>query len=294
MVEKMSDAEAAAARLREYIDRPVLTQAKLSWTGADLYDLQPAKIPDLFAERPIVVVGKYRGPLAGRARITGYSGRQPVTLDVDLGQAYRDPSLTSLPLLWARRRIDDVQDQATCGSHCGDNEDLKREVVAVGLKYGVLTSHTSFVAVTEDVRTNEAGVTVSQPAAARDVAEGDAFGFGFGFDSVLAAQALAATRLPDAVLPPSLHDTRVIGSRTFVLGATGWRDTAHRDDARVLRIRRDSEAFRQLLVLRPDLAAALALPGRVLVSLGGWSVQVTPDGFSDVPADRLRDIAGGR
>jgi hypothetical protein len=85
---------------------------------------------------------------------------------------------------------------------------------------------------------------------------------------------------------------RLVAGHWFVASPDGWRDLAHRDDARVLRIRRDSDAFRALLRLAPELADALALHGRVLVSFGGWSILVTPDGFSDYPEATLRRALG--
>lgn len=291
LVEQMSDAEDQARLLREYIDRPVLTQGRISWTGADLYDLEPVKLPDLFAERPIVVVGKYRGELAGKLYIDGYSGRQPVRLEVDLADAHTDPALSSLPLLWARRRIDRVQDAGACDgySSCEGQDSVKQEVTSLGLRYGVLTPHTSFVAVTEEVRTDDRAERVDQPAAARDVESA-----AYGFDVALAASALAPVTGSAQWLQSPVLETRRIAGRDLVRDGNGWRDLAHRPDARILRIRRDSQAFRRLLVLRPELAELFRLRGRVLVSFGDWSVQVSPDGFGDYPAGVLEEALGAR
>lgn len=309
VAETMDAAEAQAKRLREYIDRPVLTQAKLRWSGgADLYDLEPPAIPDLFAERPIVVVGKYRGELKGEATIEGWSGGGPVKLVVDLDEAYEDPSLSSLPRLWARRRIDRVTDAGECsrwGSDCDtDAEALKAEVTALGLRYGVLTPHTSFVAVTDDVRTDVDATTVFQPVPARDVATlasapppppPAASGFGgYGFDPTVALQVAAAPAVLSAPSLDAARPLRELAGHRMQATADGWRDLAHVDGVRVLRIRRDSAAFAALLALRPELAPLFALDGRVLVSLGaGWSVQITPDGFGDYPEATLRAAALG-
>ena len=287
-VMRMKDADAEAQRLRAYIERPVLTQARLRWDGADLYDLEPARLPDLFAERPIVVVGKFRGELAGTATIQGYSGGRPVTLSVDLSKAYTDPALSSLPKLWARRRIDRLMDTSGCaGAFCAEDHPARREILETSLQHGLLTPFTSFIAVTGEVRTNEAGERVFQPAPQRDVAEPG----GFGFDPLLAAAALAA---PVVAPPPVVSGEQWLAGHRMQQVEGGWRDAAHRDDARVLRIRRGSEAHRELLRLRPDLAAVFALPGRVLVSFGGTSILLAEDGFSDFPPGQLAGAVGAR
>lgn len=288
-VMRLEDAEAEARRLRAYIDRPVLTQARLGWDGADLYELEPARLPDLFAQRPIVVVGKYRGELAGTATIRGYSGDRPVTLSVDLSQAYVDPSLSALPKLWARRRIDRLMDNSGCTSlSCAEDHPARREILETSLHHGLLTPFTSFIAVTGEVRTNEAGERVFQPAPQREDGDPGAF----GFDPALAAAALAVPVVAPA--PPVVVGEQWLAGHRMQQVEGGWRDAAHRDDARVLRIRRGSEAHRELLRLRPDLAALFALPGRVLVSFGDTSILLAPDGFGDFPAGTLAEAVRAR
>src|SRR5262249_1077682 len=65
------EANAAGERFREYIESPVLTNVRVSYRGFDAYDMEPAAQPDLFAERPVVVIGKWRGPKQGQIEVTG-------------------------------------------------------------------------------------------------------------------------------------------------------------------------------------------------------------------------------
>ena len=51
------------------------SQELKQWSDAiDAYDIEPASIPDLFAQRPVVVFGKYRGRPSGRIVVTGTAG----------------------------------------------------------------------------------------------------------------------------------------------------------------------------------------------------------------------------
>jgi Ca-activated chloride channel family protein len=53
IVTEESEATAIAARFREYIQSPVLTDIRIQSTGFDIYDVHPLKLPDLMAQRPV-------------------------------------------------------------------------------------------------------------------------------------------------------------------------------------------------------------------------------------------------
>jgi len=58
-----------AEQFRDYISAPVLTQAVSQFIGFDAYDVEPPTIPDVLAERPVVIYGKYRGQPKGKITI---------------------------------------------------------------------------------------------------------------------------------------------------------------------------------------------------------------------------------
>jgi Ca-activated chloride channel family protein len=146
-VERFDDsAEAAAARLYRHIDRPVLTDLKAIFEGIDVRELEPTQLPDLFAGEPLVVVGK-AGAITREARLilTGRLGDQPfrrvVTLPAPGPHAARD--LPVLGTLWARRRVAELSDYRPGGA----SADEQAEIVALALKWKLVTQFTSFVAV---------------------------------------------------------------------------------------------------------------------------------------------------
>ena len=91
IVTKPDEATEAATRLRRYIDTPVLTGIDVTFRGFDAYDVEPAKVPDLFASRPIVVFGKWRGEAAGSIEISGRTGRGPYQASIAVSAARRRP-----------------------------------------------------------------------------------------------------------------------------------------------------------------------------------------------------------
>ena len=154
------EAPDAAARFRRYIDSPVLTGINVNFAGFEVYDVEPKKIPDLFASRPIVMFGKWRGSAGGTIEITGQTGRDPYRATVDVAGAGSDQHHHALRHLWARTRIANLSD---FGAGAEDRETIA-EVTSLGLTYNLLTRYTSFIAVQEVIRrTTEDTVDVDQP-----------------------------------------------------------------------------------------------------------------------------------
>jgi Ca-activated chloride channel family protein len=141
-------AEEAAAMFRRYIDSPVLTGIDVSFVGFDAYDVEPKKIPDLFASRPVVVFGKWRGPLGGTIELSGATGRQPYHASFDIAHAAPDAANQALRQLWARTRIRNLADFGM-GEPTAEQA---AEITELGLTYSLLTRYTSFIAVHEVIR----------------------------------------------------------------------------------------------------------------------------------------------
>lgn len=148
VVTQPADAAEAATKLRRYIDSPVLTNVDLKFAGFDAYDVEPTKIPDLFASRPLVVFGKWRGAPAGSIAISGKTGRGLYHTSIAVGPEHADPRQAALRYLWARTRIANLVDFGPANP----SDERVAEITSLGLNYGLLTRYTSFVAVQEIVR----------------------------------------------------------------------------------------------------------------------------------------------
>jgi Ca-activated chloride channel homolog len=154
-----AEAEDAAARLRRYIDSPVLAGIDVKFTGFDAYDIEPKTIPDLFASRPIVVFGKWRGAAGGAIEISGVTGRQAYSTSIPVAAAADDSRHGALRYLWARTRIANLSDFSG-----QDETETAATITSLGLTYGLLTRYTSFIAVHEIVRrTTSDAADVDQP-----------------------------------------------------------------------------------------------------------------------------------
>jgi Ca-activated chloride channel family protein len=161
-------APAEAARFAAYVRAPVLTHLRLEAEGVELSDLEPGTLPDVLADRPVIIHGKWKGSGAGRLTLTGTSGAGPYTQTFDLA-GVKERANPALPILWARARIAALHD-------FGDGPSAKDQVTALGLRYSLLTQFTSFIAVYEARRTDLVGTDVAQllpmPSGVTDAAVG--------------------------------------------------------------------------------------------------------------------------
>ena len=148
-----------AELFRKYISTPVLTDIEVDFGDFDVYDVEPEFVPDLLADRPVTVFGKWKGKPRGKITVKGSSGEGRITRELEVVA----PSAVqpALPYLWARDRIAKLADYK--GS--ADDPELQKEITSLGLTYHLLTEYTSFVAVDETVReiAGEKTKTVKQP-----------------------------------------------------------------------------------------------------------------------------------
>jgi Ca-activated chloride channel family protein len=160
IVTNPAEAPSIAAKFREYIQTPVLTDIQIQAKGFDIYDVQPSHFPDLLAQRPVILFGKWRGPVGGTFELRGKTGRGDFVSSFDISTVQPDESNRALRYLWARSRIAELSDYGF-----GDvSQDRVKEITALGLKYNLLTQYTSFIAVRQKV-TNTSGSAedVDQP-----------------------------------------------------------------------------------------------------------------------------------
>lgn len=175
-----NEAAMYADKFKKYVESPALTNIKVNYGTLTAYDVEPTAIPDVLADRPIIVVGKYKGAPTGKITVTGVSGNGKYTTEIDLATASISPSNSALKYLWARTRIQMLDDYNTLGFG-NDKESIKKEVTDLGLNYNLMTAYTSFIAIDERVRTDGNPTTVNQPLSLPDGVSGEAVGGSYGY-----------------------------------------------------------------------------------------------------------------
>jgi Ca-activated chloride channel family protein len=160
VISKPEEAPFRAEQFRAMIQSPVLTQIKVKFQDFAAYDVEPPAVPDILAERPVIVFGKWRGRPSGRITLSGISGQGPYTEVIHVANVSPSDENSSLRYLWARHRV------ALLSGYNRLRADDKRveEIMKLGLTYNLLTAYTSFVAIDTEVRNKDGNVmTVKQP-----------------------------------------------------------------------------------------------------------------------------------
>jgi len=160
VVEDQAKAADVATTFREYIQSPVLTDIQIRADGFEMYDVEPGSFPDLLAQRPVILFGKWRGNPSGTIELTGKNGRGDFVSRLDVSTVQPDEGNRALRYLWARTRIAELSDYGF-----GNVTDASvKEITELGLKYNLLTKYTSFIAVREKVvNPNGSATDVNQP-----------------------------------------------------------------------------------------------------------------------------------
>lgn len=168
-----TEASETAKQFKTYIQSPVLTDIQVSFDGFDAYDVEPTILPTLYAQKPIVLLGKWRGEPKGTVTITGKTGAGDYTQTISVADMLTpdantedDHALTAsaaavsldsdaLSYLWAQKRIEHLTNYGLNKN----NPDIKDELTELGLAYSILTPYTSFIAVLDTVRNPDGNAT---------------------------------------------------------------------------------------------------------------------------------------
>ncbi|MFC1679591.1 VIT domain-containing protein [Elusimicrobiota bacterium] len=151
VVLERSLAQKEAARFKSYIESPILTDLSVKYEGFQAYDVEPASLPDVLADRPIIVHGKWKGNPSGAITLRGVSGEGAYRKRFEVSRSQVDPRNSPLRYLWARTKVANISDFSS--GH--KTEEEREELIRLGLKYSLLTQFTSFIAVHEVIRNVE-------------------------------------------------------------------------------------------------------------------------------------------
>lgn len=150
------EAIGAAKGFSDYIGSPLLTDIRVKFHGFDAYEVEPISLPDLFAQRPLILFGKYRSA-QGKIEVSGETASGPYEKIIEVIPSQEDEHNGALTYLWARERIARLSDYGRVGAKVAE------KVKDLGLGYHLMTRYTSFVAVDTIVRDTGELVTVKQP-----------------------------------------------------------------------------------------------------------------------------------
>lgn len=154
---------AAVERFYRRIASPALRDISIDWGTLPVKDVAPQRIPDLFVGQPVVVFGRYASEGSGTVVVEGWQGKRKARfeLEVDLAEG---TSGTGLRSMWARTRIEELlRDPEVFRLDSAARDRRTEAATELALAYRVLTEHTAFVAVDNEVVTKGRAATVAVP-----------------------------------------------------------------------------------------------------------------------------------
>lgn len=137
------DSAALTQEIMTRIQRAQLAQIKLDWGPHQVVETFPAKLPELWAGRPVIVYGRYAGGTSGPVTISGNVEGEPVRWPLQVSLPAQEPAHDVLAKVWARQKIESLM-QAT---YYGGSPAVEEEVTSLALDYRLMSQYTSFVAV---------------------------------------------------------------------------------------------------------------------------------------------------
>lgn len=295
----------AVSAFYQKIATPVLSGLTLEMDPAQVEDLYPYPLPDLFAGSQLVLAGRYRnaGPVTVTLRGSVNEVEKSYTFDDlslrgDGGEAF-------IARLWATRKIGYLINQVRLN---GPSQELIDEIVRLSTTYGIATPYTSFF-VPEPVFAADAGgpmptmapapaavVEVEKQMGARAVQElaaapeAPAAGEAAVQDS-LAREALRSADVAASGAPAS--GVRNVLDKAFAYQAGLWVDTTYRADQPKQELAFGSDAYFDLLAGHPEWAPYLAVSPNLIVTLDGVAYVITETGAALPNAEATPQATGG-
>ena len=276
------------------ISAPIMTNLRLDFGEIMTTDIYPDPLPDLFQGSQIAVVGRYAdggsSDLTLHGIINGLPASKTYKNQVFAGRNHGiDDSLSSIPSLWATRKIGYLLQQIRLH---GPNDEVIEEIVQLSIRHGIVTPYTSYL-VTEPAMlgVEERERIVSEEVQRfNDLATMPTFGQG-AVEQAEGQNSLAGADSAPEAPREAIGKVRIIGSKSFVLSDGIWTDTSF-DPGKLetTKIEFLSEEYFFLARNQPQLAKAFALGPNVIVLLGGTAYEIVGDGSSSLGTSPTHQI----
>jgi Ca-activated chloride channel family protein len=140
-VSQQDDFTRQAAAFRRKVARPAASDVKLLFAGADVYDVEPKQLPDLFHGMPLRVYGRYKQGSKGKVTLAATVNGRDFQRDFDLDLPKNEGGDPRVERMWAWHRIERLRHLEPAPTD---------EIVRLGEGYSIATEWTSFLVLEND------------------------------------------------------------------------------------------------------------------------------------------------
>ena len=286
-VEPGQSIDEVVSGLYDEVSTPVLSDLDLDFGKIVVEDAYPYPLPDLFAGKQLVLIGRYRDGGETDVTLSGWTNGDKRTF---VYESLRFTAKGGDPLiaqLWARRKIGYLLTQVRLS---GQDPEVIQEIVDLSVRYGIVTPYTSYLvqepglALTREGRSRIVEEEMLAPAAPTPA---------MGEKAVEASEAQEALRSTDTIYSGSGGGSRVVTERdseddaapdqwvrhvldkTFIWQNGIWTDTTYdSDEMEPIQVVFASRSYFDLLGEKPELAPFFALGQEVIVVMDKIAYEV--------------------
>ncbi|MBN1419338.1 MAG: VWA domain-containing protein [Planctomycetes bacterium] len=146
-VSRADDFERQAKAFRRKLVRPVATLLDIDFGKAQVYDVEPKTLPNLFHGWPVRIYGRYRGDGPTDVTLIGTMLGKEMRRSFHVIFPARDDRNPEIERMWAWHRMDRLQKGIDASP---DREASIREIVRLGEGYSIAGEYTSFLVLEND------------------------------------------------------------------------------------------------------------------------------------------------
>jgi Ca-activated chloride channel family protein len=157
-------ADEAAEEFFRRLESPCLTDLEIDFGGIPVTGIRPERLPDVFAGRPLVVMGRYSGGGDTTVTVRGRAAGRPFEQELPAHFPDWEERHAALAQVWARREIEELMHRSLGRV----TEETRRLVTDLGIDFRLVTPFTSFLAVDSSHAADGPYVTVHVPVALPD------------------------------------------------------------------------------------------------------------------------------
>ncbi|HEX9916793.1 MAG TPA: VIT and VWA domain-containing protein [candidate division Zixibacteria bacterium] len=282
------DIEVKVSSFYRKVANPILSDVQLEFTGVEVYDIYPSRLPDIFKGTQLVILGKFKGDHKAGVVLTGKVSGMPKTFRYE-ADFEKKSDADFVPKLWATRRIGYLIDQIRLH---GENREIIDEIVRLSREYGIITEYTSYLIDADSHLSHSQSVEYTAQRMA-DLKE--------EVGSLAVNQALGVAKMKGSRAPADAYIdsqgklnriSQVITSegKTFFNRNGIWIDASYDGNRPTLKIKKFSQAYFKLLNNLPGLGKYFSLGQEIIICLDGIVLEIANQGEDNLTEDELKKI----
>lgn len=129
------------------VSSPVLSSLKLDLGKAEVFDVYPRELPDLFKGQQLTVFGRYKTPGHFAVKLMGTMNGKDQSFVFETAFLEAEDSNPFIATLWANRKVGYLLENIR---QKGANKELEDEVIRLAREFGIVTPYTSYLVVEDE------------------------------------------------------------------------------------------------------------------------------------------------